>query len=277
METKSTTSVSSGYKKNLDGLEITDDLLQLWHRCFMQCADSTKTVVPSSSYKSILRLNKEEAIQVIQSKGDPKKAKPKFIPIGVLCAMQILLDDNARLETALQGTSLFFTPAPKPLQETAERRKYRERIERLRLKSEETKYSKLTSNLKSSKNTDDITARSMTYAASVGLNMIIAPLSFGCFMYFFAGGVFDYFLGDDFSARTTGGTDIKRVIIGVVSGVVMLFIEMILYMIRTHEFESHERKKQEKKGVEPFGVYSKNVKSPLPPLGTSKETLAKQD
>jgi hypothetical protein len=241
METKSTTSVSSGYKKNLDGLEITDDLLQLWHRCFMQCADSTKTVVPSSSYKSILRLNKEEAIQVIQSKGDPKKAKPK------------------------------------PLQETAERRKYRERIERLRLKSEETKYSKLTSNLKSSKNTDDITARSMTYAASVGLNMIIAPLSFGCFMYFFAGGVFDYFLGDDFSARTTGGTDIKRVIIGVVSGVVMLFIEMILYMIRTHEFESHERKKQEKKGVEPFGVYSKNVKSPLPPLGTSKETLAKQD
>jgi hypothetical protein len=279
METKSTTSVSSGYKKNLDGLEITDDLLQLWHRCFMQCADSTKTVVPSSSYKSILQLNKEEAIQVIQSKGDPKKEKPKFIPIDVLCAMQILLrvDDNARLETALQGTSLFFTPAPKPLQETKEKRKYRERIERLRLKSEETRYSKLTSNLKSGKNTDDITARSMTYAASVGLNMIIAPLSFGCFMYFFAGGVFDYFLGEEFSARTTGGTDIKRVIIGVISGVVMLFIEMILFVIRTHEFESHERKKQDKKGVEPFGVYSKNVKSPLPPLGTSKETLAKQD
>ena len=118
---------------------------------------------------------------------------------------------------------------------------------------------KLTDNLNQGKQEDDITAKSMTYAASVGLNMIVAPISFGCFMYFFAGGIFDYFFGEDFSSRTTGGTDIKRVIVGVVSGVFMLFIEMILFVIRTHEFETHQRKKQKKKKrVQPFGVYTKN-------------------
>jgi len=132
------------------------------------------------------------------------------------------------------------------------------------LKNEETKYGKLTSNLQSKKNEDDITAKSMTYAASVGLNMIVAPISFGCFMYFFAGGIFDYFLEDEFSSRTLGGTDIKRVIVGVVSGVVMLFIEMILFVIRTHEFEAHQRRKQKKKnGTQPFGVYSKRITDPI--------------
>jgi hypothetical protein len=130
-------------------------------------------------------------------------------------------------------------------------------MERLRWQYEETKYSRLTKNIQHEVQ-DDINAKSMTYAASVGLNMIIAPLSFGCFMYFFAGGVFDYFLGEEFSARTTGGTDIKRVIVGVVSGVAMLFIEMTLFVIRTHEFEEHNRRKKlKKKPVQPFGHYSK--------------------
>lgn len=63
----------------------------------------------------------------------------------------------------------------------------------------------------------------MTYAASIGLNMIIAPLSFGCFMYFFAGGVMHLFWGsdDDENRHPTqiNAPDIKRVIIAVVSGV----------------------------------------------------------
>jgi hypothetical protein len=219
-------------------------------------------------------MDKTEAIKIIQKEGDPQK--PKFIPINVLRALRILLnDETGQLEKALQYTSLYFTPPPEPREETEERRKYRKRIERLRLRNEETKYSKLTSNLQSDKKTDDITAKSMTYAASVGLNMIIAPLSFGCFMFFFAGGVFDYFLGEEFSSRTTGGTDIKRVIVGVVSGVVMLFIEMLLFVIRTHEFESYERKKQMKKrGAQPFGVYSKKINSPAEQL---KQELVKQD
>jgi hypothetical protein len=155
--------------------------------------------------------------------------------------------------------------------------KFQKRIERLRLQQEETKYNKLTTNLQDQRQDDDITAKSMTYAASVGLNMVVAPLSFGCFMYFFAGGVMDFvfawFLSgnsDDIDPDSTrngsgGGTDIKRVIIGVISGVAMMFIEMILFVIRTHEFEEHNRKKKMMKekrgkgGVRPFGAYSKDM------------------
>ena len=64
-------------------------------------------------------------------------------------------------------------------------------MDRLRMQYEETKYMKLTDNLQDHRCDDDVTAKSMTFAASVGLNMIVAPLSFGCFMYFFAGGIFD--------------------------------------------------------------------------------------
>lgn len=141
-------------------------------------------------------------------------------------------------------------------------------MDRLRLQAEETKYGKLTGNLQDRRNDDDVTAKSMTFAASVGLNMVIAPLSFGCFMYFFAGGVMDYLFGDDaFDERRhgrgggRGGADVKRVIVGVVSGVVMMIIEMLLFVIRTHEFEEHGRRKKKKKrgAVEPFGAYSKNT------------------
>eukprot|EP00957_Ditylum_brightwellii_P038515 2911118-Ditylum_brightwellii.AAC.1 len=63
----------------------------------------------------------------------------------------------------------------------------------------------------------------MTYAASVGLNMIVAPISFGVFMYFFAGQIFHWVAGEEgqFDPRTSAAnkTDIRRVIAGVVSGV----------------------------------------------------------
>jgi hypothetical protein len=266
------TGTTSGYKKNLEGIQITEDLLHIWRTCFFKFVKSN--LGGNANAGMSFEMDKTEAIKIIQKEGDPQK--PKFIPINVLRALRILLnDETGQLEKALQYTSLYFTPPPEPREETEERRKYRKRIERLRLRNEETKYSKLTSNLQSDKKTDDITAKSMTYAASVGLNMIIAPLSFGCFMFFFAGGVFDYFLGEEFSSRTTGGTDIKRVIVGVVSGVVMLFIEMLLFVIRTHEFESYERKKQMKKrGAQPFGVYSKKINSPAEQL---KQELVKQD
>jgi hypothetical protein len=41
--------------------------------------------------------------------------------------------------------------------------------------------------------------------------------------------------------------------IGVVSGVAMLFIEMTLFVIRTHEFDDGMRKKNKKNKVSPFG------------------------
>lgn len=93
----------------------------------------------------------------------------------------------------------------------------------------------------------------MTYAASVGLNMIVAPISFGVFMYFFAGAIFGFITGGEEELQPHQ-TDIKSVITGVVSGVGMLFIEMILFVIRTHEFEAALSKKKRKNNyVSPFG------------------------
>ena len=47
-------------------------------------------------------------------------------------------------------------------------------------------------------------------------------------------------------------------IIAVVSGVCMLIIEMVLFVIRSYEFEAHTTKKKKKRGIQPFGSYSSN-------------------
>ena len=190
------------------------------------------------------------------------------MPIRVLQSIRLLLSPSAResLDGALDENrkeiSLAFTPAYVP-EMTAARKKHLERMEKLRLKSEETKYTRITNNIKDQRQEDDKTARSMTYAASVGMNMIVAPTSFGAFMYFFSGGVFDYFFppGDDDDDRhnhNPTGVDIKRLIVGVVSGVIMMIIEMVLFVIRSHEFDAHTTKKKKKRGVQPFGAYSAN-------------------
>lgn len=266
----------NSFKKRLEGVKLTDGLLNLWHHSFTKLEQQGLQInAVHQDFGPISKMNKEEAMRILLTRGDPKKTSPNCVPIVVLQAIHVLSDNEKLLEDHLKGTSLFFTPPPAPTEESDQQRKFRQRLEKLRLQCEETKYSKITSNLHSDKATDDITAKSMTYAASVGLNMIVAPISFGCFMYFFAGGIFDYFLGEAFSSRTTGGTDIKRVIVGVISGVVMLFIEMILFVIRTHEFEVHQRKKEKKKrGVQPFGVYSKMVNSALPIPNKSNTELS---
>ena len=148
------------------------------------------------------------------------------------------------------------------------------RLERLRLMDEERSYGRLTTNLRSSHSStrdDDVTARSMTYAASVGLNMIVAPISFGVFMYFFAGGIFGRFLDDvpdadvvdDVPRRGGGGNavDVRRVIAGVVSGVFMLFVEMVLYVIRSHEIEASVARKGRRREnrANPFGYTQKSM------------------
>ena len=262
--------MSTTAKKSLEGIKVTDGLLTLWNECYVDANQD----------------NNEEACTVLLSSINPTTSKrPDCMPLDVLFAIQTILNgDDSRLEKALEesSTSLVFTPPPtKTPEEIAKQQKFQERLARLRLQQEETKYSKLTNNLAQAPQ-DDITAKSMTYAASVGLNMIVAPISFGVFMYFFAGGIFDYWFSEDFSARTTGGTDIKRVIVGVVSGVLMLFIEMILFVIRTHEFEEANRKKSKKKKKhQPFGVYSKETKTgvtyPAEPSPFQKTLPANKD
>lgn len=143
--------------------------------------------------------------------------------------------------------------------------KFQKRLERLRLQDEERSYLNLTTNLKTaaSLKDDNVTVKSMTYAASVGLNMIVAPISFGVFMYFFAGSIFNRFFGsdNDDDDDKNGDIDIKRVIAGVVSGVFMLFVEMILFVIRSHELDASVRKKSKRREnrANPFGYTQKSM------------------
>jgi hypothetical protein len=224
MALKSIEQTAIHYRKRLEGVKPTPELLELL------------SLLPSKEWKET----------------DP------WIPIPLLRAMQQVLEphDRERLEQALQQTSLVFTPKPPPPTKlTKEQEEYRKRIERLALQHEERRYTELTSNVNKAPEKDDVTTRSMTYAASVGLNMIIAPLSFGCFMYFFAGGLLDYFL-------ESSKSDMKRVIIGVVSGVIMLFIEMLLFVIRTHEMDEAMRKKSKRatQTQVPFSQYTSETK-----------------
>ncbi|EJK55660.1 hypothetical protein THAOC_24581 [Thalassiosira oceanica] len=172
------------------------------------------------------------------------------------------------LDAALRGSRLVFeTPQKKAADPT-----YQKRLERLRLKSEERMYSKLTTNLQQTVRDDDVTAKSMTYATSIGLNMVVAPISFGVFMYFFAGSIFSRFF--DEQDDVGGNIDIRRVIAGVVSGVFMLFVEMILFVIRSHEIDASVRKKSKRKEYQanPFGYTTKHAERTW-----TKEMLEKAD
>lgn len=160
-----------------------------------------------------------------------------------------------KLDKSLCNAKLVFNsdePRTSPEVE-ANKSAYEKRINKLKLKEQERNYSKLTSNLDNSI-ADDTNMKSMTYAASVGANMIVAPISIGVLMYFFAGKLFafvvpSYKVGE-------GKIDIAGVIAGVITGVVMLFIEMILFVIRSHEMDKFVTKKM-KKEVNPFGYDKK--------------------
>jgi hypothetical protein len=178
-----------------------------------------------------------------------KEDDPLAVPLDVIRAATSLLKDTSELNAAL--TSLVYTPPPPEKDKNStEFKRFQKRMDRLRLRAEETRYKKLTNNLDNTIE-DDVTTKSMTYATSVGLNMIVAPISFGVFMYFFAGQVFNWLGG----SKPLGPheVDIRRVIAGVISGVGMLFIEMILFVIRTHTMDKVMRKKAKKKSKSPFG------------------------
>jgi hypothetical protein len=267
------TSPSSWNKNSLVGIQLNDNLLKHWKDAFGRAATQYNKPTFEAASSSISHNPLSEAVTVLMAAGDPSKTEdlPSIMPLSVLKAIQVLHQELAQgtdqlvsLEEALQQSCLVFSSSSSTSNEAQPSTKFQKRMERLRLKLEETKYSKLTDNIQDHRQDDDVTTKSMTFAASVGLNMIIAPLSFGCFMYFFAGGILDYvFTSEDFDqqSRQAGRTDIKRVIVGVVSGVIMMIIEMLLFVIRTHEFEEHNRRKKKKKNgcVEPFGVYSKNT------------------
>jgi len=200
--------------------------------------------------------------QFLEKKADDKDGSTSIMPVKEIKAIKSLIkkskdSDGANelhqklLETIKKSRFAYTPPPPKSEAENSEREKFKKRLERLREKQEENRYRKITTNI-GTKVEDDITVKSMSYAASVGMNMIVAPISFGVFMYFFSGQIFSWGIEEDDKPLVPGKVDIKRVITAVISGVLMLFIEMILFVIRSHEFDEHMRKKQKKNKPTPF-------------------------
>lgn len=78
-------------------------------------------------------------------------------------------------------------------------------------------------------------------------------------MYFFAGSLFSKFFPLEENNNHPSNVDIRQVIAGVLSGVILLFIEMILFVIRSHELDASVRKKERRREYKsnPFGYTSR--------------------
>lgn len=188
-------------------------------------------------------------LQSLKAMSDALKALSGQYPGGLQASDEI----RARLEKALFSSKLKFDVEEQKKmskEEMEEASKFEKRMYRLRMKAEETKYHKLTHNLEKPFD-DEINVKSMTYAASIGLNMIVAPISFGVLAYFISG----YYLFPDAVAdeRRPGVVNAGKVICAVVSGVLMMFIEMILFVIRSNEMDYYSTKKKRKSSYGPFG------------------------
>jgi len=204
--------------KTLAGVKATPDLLSLLAECNANSATATEKSssqdIPGSAVASAMApLSLSEAKPLLKSRSDND-----VISLQVIRAMYSVMDKDSakKLDQALAQTQLTYSTPPPPDKDSSEQKKFQKRMDRLRLRAEEVRYMKLTGNLDTSVQ-DDVTTKSMTYAASVGLNMIVAPISFGVFMYFFAGAVFGWILGEDGQERQPHQTDIKSVIAGAYS------------------------------------------------------------
>jgi hypothetical protein len=263
----------NGYIKRLEGIPSNPELVSLVKRC-IDLSDSAKNDSDNFSNAEIIK-NALASMPINTAKQTlidfQKESNAPAVPLAVIRAMYSILPapDLVKLDQAISNASLVFTDPPADAEDTPEARRFKKRMDRLRMQAEEKRYHKLTSNLDHVVD-DDVTTKSMTYAASVGLNMIVAPISFGVFMYFFAAQIFSWVAGGDAEegAYAKEKVDIKGVIAGVISGVFMLVVEMLLFVIRSHTFDKEITKKKKKKTLSPFG-YSK------PDAGTG-ESCAKE-
>eukprot|EP00978_Attheya_sp_CCMP212_P008222 scaffold19232_cov50-Attheya_sp.AAC.3 len=270
----------SGGMKQLQGIPLTPDLKKLVQCCLdVETTTMQTNQVRSSSSartRALAPMSEEEARSTLQQVTNAKDVEDPVLSMNAIRAMKSLIlasKDSSkvlseRLEAALSKNGVvlrFGNEVTESMKSEKEQAKFERRLAKLRLRAEETKYKGLTKNLDTTI-ADDVTTKSMTYAASVGLNMIVAPISFGVFMYFFAGQICSRWIDDvpdeETPSPNNGAVDIRRVIAGVVSGVAMLFIEMTLFVIRSHEFDASIRKKERTNHITPFGYNAKqNIKN----------------
>jgi Endoplasmic reticulum-based factor for assembly of V-ATPase len=248
---------NTGYAKVLEGIESTPEL----RKVLEQAVDSQGEW--STNEDAFYHMPPDEAVVLIEE--FLKRVEPIAIPLDVIRAATSLLKDPTELNAALSTKLVFTQVTPQATKTDEETRRFQKRMDRLRLREEESRYKALTGNIDTYV-ADDVTVKSMTYAASVGLNMIVAPISFGVFMYFFAGQIFTWISASPKVDLKPHEVDIRRVIAGVISGVCMLFIEMILFVIRTHTMDKSVRKKAKKmKGISPFGYAKPDAPTVLSP------------
>ncbi|GKY95042.1 hypothetical protein MPSEU_000468500 [Mayamaea pseudoterrestris] len=256
----STTTVLINREKRLEGVQVTKGIKQCLNEAQVMVKGSGSEHSAYSTAKQVTRsLHAPMTLQEARTLILKYHESDELIPIPVIRAMTLVVGKEkieAALSNGSDATQLAFTPPALATEETTEQQKWKQRMQHLALLQEERSYSKLTNNLGRAIQ-DDVSIRSMTYAASIGLNMILAPISFGVFMYFFGGALIDFFWRRSLDAPLAASTvDNRKVICGVVSGVVMLIVEMLLFVIRTHEMDKAMRKKTRKKTVKPFGPYS---------------------
>ncbi|KAJ1459687.1 hypothetical protein M885DRAFT_613290 [Pelagophyceae sp. CCMP2097] len=134
------------------------------------------------------------------------------------------------LRAALRGAALVFA-SPKavpPNADLARRRTY------LARKAEERAYAKMTGNVHEKPHSaEDSMGKSLRFQASVGVNMIVAPVA----MFFVA----------YIAARNLVASQRWRVVLGLGAAIVMLFIEMTLYIARSLAVERDASKRKSKK------------------------------
>lgn len=219
--------------RTLAGVNATPELLSLLSECITKSSTMMETNQNSQFLPESAVTNAKTPLPISEAKILLKsRSNDDVIPLQVVRAMYSVSDKDSakKLDQALSQTQLMYSlPAQ---EETEEQKKFQKRMDRLRLRAEEVHYMKLTGNLDKSV-ADDVTTKSMTYAASVGLNMIVAPISFGVFMYFFAGAVFGWVLGEDQRELKPHETDIKSVIAGKWNAsfivLIFLYIELTLH------------------------------------------------
>lgn len=164
-----------------------------------------------------------------------------------------------KLDQSLFEIKLNFTVMNQNKSLTKERVEYLERIEKLKLRKEERKYCKLTKNVNfCKKNMNNDITQNMKYVTSIGMNMIIAPISFGVFIFYVPELVFRN--DKNVTDNKTNRISITRILLSVISGVIILFIEMILFIIRNHQMDYCIRKNKDakEKNTNCFGYHAKN-------------------
>jgi len=240
--------------KTILGISSSEKLKEALQQIIKKSSSSNNTTIITEiqELESILKESSSKESSTDQSQ------ESDYIPLqAITIAKSIAVKESLNLElealnAALQNTTLMYS---KP-QDTKTTFAYKSRIQKLQLAEQEKQYSNITKNINSTPD-DDQTIKSMMYAASVGMNMIVAPISIGVIMYFFAGKLFAFIIPD--YQQEKGKINIHGVIAGVLVGVIMLFIEMILFVIRNHEMDKFVTKKikRKKDHMNPFGYDKK--------------------